>query len=62
MKHLIDVSAKEAKAHFLKGSSYFNRDFPEYISFEPVLEDIARILGDMHYPAFKKEKPDSFLM
>ncbi len=31
MKRLIDVPSDEAKKHFLKGSSYFNSDFPSYI-------------------------------
>ncbi|MBV9776622.1 MAG: RNA-directed DNA polymerase, partial [Acetobacteraceae bacterium] len=60
MKHLVDVSATEAKVHFLKDSSYFNGDLPEYISFEPILEDVAKTLGDKNYSAFKNEKPDSF--
>ena len=33
MKSLVNLSADEAKKHFLKGSSYFKGDFPDYISF-----------------------------
>jgi hypothetical protein len=29
MKRLIDLSSEEARGHFLKGSNYFNGDFPE---------------------------------
>lgn len=60
MKRLVDVSAAEAKAHFLKGSSYFNGDFPEYISFEPILEGVATVLGEAPYTSFLKAKPDNF--
>ena len=33
MKYLFDVSAKTARDHFLKGSSYFNGDFPRLSKF-----------------------------
>lgn len=56
MKSLIDLSVDEAKAHFLKGSSYFNGDFPEYISFEPMLQEVSRVLGGGAYSDFKKDK------
>ena len=60
MKRLVDVSAAEAKAHFLKGSSYFNGDFPDYISFEPILDEVSKVLGDDSYKAFKSDWPDRF--
>jgi len=60
MKRLIDLSNTEAKAHFIKGSSYFNSDFPPYLSFEPILNDIAAILGEGFYAGFQAEKPDAF--
>ncbi len=34
MPKIIELSSADARAHFLKGSSYFNGDFPNYISFE----------------------------
>ncbi len=52
MKRLIDVSHDEAKKHFLKGSSYFNGDFPSYISFEPILDAVGKVLGDRPYNGF----------
>jgi hypothetical protein len=60
MKHLVDISAEEAKGHFLKGSSYFNGDFPEYINFEPILAGVAKVLDGGQYSAFQKEKPGLF--
>ena len=48
MKKLQDLSAEDAKKHFLKGSSYFNGDFPDYISFEPILEEVSAVLELFH--------------
>jgi hypothetical protein len=52
MKQLVDVTNEEARAHFLKGSSYFNGDFPEYISFEPILVAVAAVLDGKQYSDF----------
>jgi hypothetical protein len=46
--------------HFFKGSSYFNDDLPDYISFEPILEDVAEVLNGGQYPAFKSKNPNNF--
>jgi RNA-directed DNA polymerase len=60
MKRLVDLTAQEAKAHFLKGSSFFNGDFPDYISFEPILTAVSDVLGEGQYPEFKSSNPDLF--
>ncbi len=60
MKRLINVSNEEAKKHFLKGSSYFNRDFPNYISFEPILNDVADVLDGGNYAEFQDKNPRLF--
>jgi len=57
MKRLIDLSNKDAHAHFLKGSSYFNGDFPPYISFEPILDDVATVLHGGDYSQFQASNP-----
>ena len=57
-KRLLDLSAVEAKAHFLKGSSYFNGDFPDYISFEPILSGVSDILADGHFSAHRRSGPE----
>lgn len=57
-KRLLDLTAQEAKAHFLKGSSYFNGDFPDYISFEPILKGVSEVLSDGHFSAHKVSGPD----
>lgn len=49
MKRLIDLKSEEAKSHFLKGSSYFNGALPYYISFEPILKDVAGVLKGRRY-------------
>ena len=58
MKRLIDLSNEEARVHFLKGSSYFNADLPRYISFEPILSEVASILNGGNYAQFKAASPN----
>ena len=60
MKRLIDLSNEEANTHFLKGSSYFNGDMPSYISFEPILADVAAILNGGTFLKFKFKNPGDF--
>ena len=43
MPQIIELSSADARAHFLKGSSYFNGDFPRYISFEPILQAASTV-------------------
>lgn len=57
MPKIIELESIEARAHFLKGSSYFNGDFPNYISFEPILKDVANLLAGGSYLGFKKSNP-----
>ena len=57
MKRLVDLSCEEAKAHFLKGSSYFNVDLPRYISFEPILSEVGSVLDGRNYAQFKSSNP-----
>lgn len=58
MKRLIDLSSVDAKAHFLKGSSYFNGDLPSYISFEPILKAVSAELNGGGYAQFKSNNPN----
>jgi hypothetical protein len=60
MKKLVELSNEEARTHFLKGSSYFNGDLPSYISFEPILADVAAVLNGRSYTAFKSANPNDF--
>ncbi len=57
LKLLEDLSVSEAKEHFLKSSSYFNGDFPNYISFDPLLSKVSEALGDKLCFEFKKSDP-----
>ena len=61
MKRLIDLTNEEAKKHFLKESSYFNADIPNYISFEQILSDIDTILDGRCYIEFKAANPNEYL-
>lgn len=61
MKRLIELSSDEARSHLLKGSSYFNDGIPTYISFEPILTDVAAALDGGHYSTTKsKARPNDF--
>ncbi|MEW6620749.1 MAG: RNA-directed DNA polymerase [bacterium] len=60
MKRLIDLTNEEAKKHFLKGSSYFNADIPDYISFDQILSDVDTILNGRHYLEFKVANPNDY--
>jgi RNA-directed DNA polymerase len=60
MKRIIDLSNEEAKEHFLKASSYFNNDMPDYISFEPILQDVIPVLDGGDYKDFQKASPGKF--
>lgn len=62
MKRLVELSNEEAKAHFLKGSSYFNGDMPSYISFDPILAGVNAVLNGQSYGSFmcSKKKPNDY--
>ena len=60
MKRLIELSNKEAKEHFLKCSSYFNGDLPMYISFEPILTAVAKVIKGDTFTKFKSKNPSDF--
>lgn len=57
MKRLIDLSNEDARAHFMKGSSYFNGDLPRYLSFEPLLTDVAAVLKGGIFQQFQSTNP-----
>lgn len=59
MKQLTDLSNEEARAHFLKDRCYFNGDMPSYISFEPILADVATILNGGNYNPFMASNPSN---
>lgn len=57
MPQIIELTSANARAHFLKSSSYFNGDFPRYISFEPILQAVSEVLNGGDYHGFKSAKP-----
>jgi RNA-directed DNA polymerase len=57
MPKIIELASADARTHFLKDSSYFNGDFPKYISFEPMLQAVAAVLNGGRYVAFKSSNP-----
>jgi len=58
MTKVVKLSCEEAKTYFLKGSSYFNSDIPPYISFEPILAEVAKVLGVDSFNGFKSSNPN----
>lgn len=59
MKEILSLSSEEAKDHFFKNTSYFNADLPKYINFEPILKDVAEILGGDDYRARRSFCPST---
>ena len=49
---LIELSHIKAKDHFMKETSYFNLDLPEYIGFKDLLLSIDEVIGDKNYLDF----------
>lgn len=60
MNLLENLAANEARAHFLKGSSYFNGDFPRYISFDPIIQSVEAVLAGSSCFQHKKSWPSSY--
>ena len=60
MQKLIDLSNEEAREHFLKCSSYFNGDLPSYISFEPIITAVAKVINGGSFPQSNSKKPSDF--
>lgn len=57
MRVILELDHTEAKAHFLKSSSYFNADLPPYINFEPLLNDVDTVLNGAHYKGLQSQTP-----
>jgi hypothetical protein len=60
MKKIIELSNEEARKHFIKGGSYFNADFPSYISFEPILTEVSKIINGRNISDFQSAHPSGF--
>lgn len=57
MTRITEATPKEARAYFLKGSSYFNGELPKYLSFEKILNGVSNVLDGKPYDTYKKFKP-----
>ena len=57
---IIKLSGPKARKYFLKGSSYFQDDIPEYLSFEPILKSVSDELGSRSYKDIMKGKPGKY--
>ncbi|NLE90491.1 MAG: RNA-directed DNA polymerase [Dehalococcoidales bacterium] len=56
MKKIIDLSNTDAREFLLKGSSYFSSDLPPYLSFEPLITEVATELNEGYYPNLRDKK------
>lgn len=56
MTKIIDLDFNDAKKFFLSAKSYFRQDFPPYISFQPILDEVQKVLGDRSYTDFQKSR------
>lgn len=60
MKKIIDMSADDAKKYFLKSSSYFNMNLPEYFDFSDLLDDVESKMNGNALPQLWNNKPDLY--
>ncbi len=45
MKRVIDLEPGDARAFFMRPENYFTQELPEYISFGPLLNGVASVIG-----------------
>ena len=61
MTKITDLSAVDARAFLMRAKCYFRQDFPPYISFQSILDDVDKALGGHSYRSFQKSdiKPEN---
>lgn len=55
-RSVIELSADEARAFFLKGESYFTPDLPVYFRFDGLLSETADVMGRKEHRGFRKAR------
>lgn len=60
MKKIIDMSAKEAKKYFLKSTSYFSMNLPEYFDFSDLLNDVELKINGNKLNNLWNNKPEIY--
>lgn len=60
MKKIIDMSSNEAKRFFLKSSSYFSMNLPEYFDFSDLINDVDAKLKGKTLSQLWNNKPDLY--
>lgn len=55
-RSVIQLSADEARAFFLKGESYFTTDLPVYFRFDGLLSETAGVMGGKEHQGFRKAR------
>jgi RNA-directed DNA polymerase len=56
-KKLADCTPAEAKAYFLKGSTYFNSDLPTYFGFDTFLAELDAVMAGRNYKQIMAADP-----
>lgn len=60
MRKVIEMSEKEAKEYFLKGSSYFSMNLPEYFDFTDLLKDVDSKISNRTLASLWNDKPNKY--
>ena len=60
MKKVIDMSAQEAKKYFLKSTSYFSMNLPEYFDFSDLLNDVELKINGNKINNLWNNKPETY--
>ena len=60
MKKVIDMSAQEAKKYFLKSTSYFSMNLPEYFDFSDLLNDVELKINGNKLNNLWNNKPEIY--
>lgn len=58
---IVEVDHLTARAHFLRGSSYFRDDLPSYLSVEPLLAEVDSALDGKPFSGFQRSNPGDLL-
>lgn len=59
-RSIMELSAEESRAFFLKNESYFNADLPEYINFERILKKVGTIMINSGIDNFRSANPNDY--
>lgn len=56
-KSILELNNDEVRDHFLKHESYCSLDFPSYIVFDNLIDEVSQVLGNNNLVSFVHKKP-----